>query len=89
MTVRQLTLWLFPESDFTAWAKLVGETKLTNYAAYLELLAETEATYGDRGIEVLRVSMTVEQMVDELAARGWQNTPANRAAVVGLTSDKA
>lgn len=32
MGIQQLSLWLFPESDFDAWKKLVGEAKLTSYA---------------------------------------------------------
>lgn len=84
MGIQQLSLWLFPECDFDAWKKLVGETKLTSYADYLELLAGFEATYARRGIEVTRIAMTVEQMVKELAAHGWTNTPDNRAAVIGL-----
>jgi len=50
----------------------------------LAVLVEAEATYLGRSIEVLRVSMTVEGMVEELASRGWHNTPANHGSVIGL-----
>lgn len=83
MGIQQLSLLLFPESDFEAWKKLVGETKLTSYTDYLELLAGCEATYADRGIEVIRVAMSVERMLEELA-RGWENIPDDRAIVIGL-----
>lgn len=84
MSIKSMSLWLFPEEDFASWTKLVGETKLRSYGEYVELLQGLESLYAQQGIQVRRVPLTVAEMVEELAKRGWQNSPDNRAAVVGL-----
>lgn len=79
-----IVLWEFPEPDFQEWQELVGETPLSSYADYLALLASVQADQERMGRQVVRVHFSVQRMRDELAPRGWPNTPEYRAAVVGL-----
>jgi hypothetical protein len=78
-----LALWLFPESS------LVGTPEVDDYAGYLTLLAAVQADQERMGNEAVRVPLTVAEMRSELATRGWENTPDNRAAVVGLLYNRA
>lgn len=77
-------LWEFPVADFAAWCELTGETKLASHAEYMALLAAVQADQERQGREVRRVRMTVDEMRDKLADKKWDNTPDNRAAVIGL-----
>lgn len=84
MPIDRICLWRFPEEDFAAWADLVGTPLVEDYAGYLTLLAAIQADQERQGREVVRVSMTVAEMRAELESRGWENTPGQRAAVIGL-----
>jgi hypothetical protein len=77
-------LWEFPEADFAAWRELVVDPSPRSYAAYLSLLAAVEADQERAGRRVVRVQFSVARMREELARRGWPNTPDRRAAVIGL-----
>lgn len=79
-----IALWLFPPNDFAPWCELVGEPEVNAYAEYLDLLAAVQADVERQGHDVRRVEMTVEEMIEELAAAGMANTPENRAAMVSL-----
>jgi hypothetical protein len=83
-----IALWLFPESDFASWCALVGTPEVDHYAGYLTLLAAVQADQERMGNEVVRVHLTVAEMRSGLTARGWENTPDNRAAV-GLLYNRA
>jgi hypothetical protein len=85
----RIALWLFPESDFASWCALVGTPEVDDYAGYLTLLAAVQADQERMGNEVVRVSLTVAEMRSELAAHRRENTPDNRAAVVGLLHNRA
>jgi hypothetical protein len=79
-----ITLWEFPSADFADWCQLVGEPAVGSYAEYLALLDRVQADCEDQGRTVRRVKMTVRQMRDALAEEHMDNTPDNRAAIVGL-----
>lgn len=81
-----LALWEFPNQDFPAWRRLVGETRSPtchDYEHYQRLLAAVEAEAIRTGRRVLRARFGVARMRDELTARGLPNTPPNRAAITG------
>jgi hypothetical protein len=84
-----IALWLFPESDFASWCALVGTPEVDDYIGYLTLLAALQADQERMGNEVVRVHLTVAEIRSELAVRGWESTPDNRAAIVGLLHNRA
>lgn len=77
-------LWQFPAADFDAWCELVDSPEVASHADYMALLAAIQADLERQGQTVRRVTMSVAEMRAELAARGLQNTPDNRAAVTAL-----
>ncbi len=77
----RIALWEFPAADFPDWLALVGESDCRSYADYLAMLAAVQADQEGKGIEVVRVKMTVAQMRAGLAERGLNNTAANRATI--------
>lgn len=80
----KVTLWEFPPADFADWCELVGKPVFGSYAEYLTLLDCVQADCEDQGHTVRCVKMSVRQMRDALAEEGLDNTPDNRAAIVGL-----
>jgi hypothetical protein len=84
MYLDRVTLWVFPESDFAAWRELIGAPHVDDYASYLTMLAAIQADQEWQGRKVVRVQMSVAEMIDALADHGWANSPDNRAAIVGL-----
>ncbi len=81
-----VTLWEFPEEDFSAWIALVGDPGIHDHEEYLSLLAGIEADQQRAGREVRRARFTVAEMVRRLAEAGWPNDPQHRAAVTGLVA---
>lgn len=79
-----VTLWVFPEGDFAAWRVLVGSSITQDYQGYMELLEGVEKECRLQGGTPVRVHFSIADMVTELVANDWDNTPENRAAVVGL-----
>ena len=85
-----VALWEFPPEDFPAWRCLVGDPDAAgipaDHAEYLALLGRVEADCQRQGLATRRARFTVAEMCDELARRGWPNTPENRAAITGVFS---
>ena len=79
-----ITLWVFPAEDFDEWCVLVGEPDPQDHDEYMELIAAVETECRLQGGTPVRVYFTVEEMIESLAENDWDNTPGNRAAVVGL-----
>ena len=79
-----ICLWEFPESDFGAWCELVETPEVDEYGDYITLLAAVQADQERQGRNVVRVRMTVAEMIDALANQRMKNTPDNRAAIVAL-----
>ena len=79
-----ITLWVFPQEDFEEWGVLVGEPDPRDYDEYMELIASVEEECRLQGGTPVRVYFGVEEMIEALAENDWDNTPGNRAAVVGL-----
>lgn len=77
----KIHLWQFPEADFAAWCELVGSPQVADYAGYLTMLAAIQADQERQGRDVVRAKFTVAEMRTELAARGLENAPDNRALV--------
>ena len=77
-----ITLWVFPEGDFAAWRVLVGAPEPQDYEGYMGLIEGVEKECRLQGGTPVRVHFSVADMVTELAANDWDNTPDNRAAVV-------
>lgn len=77
----QITLWQFPEADFTDWCELVGAPQVADYREYVTLLASVQADLERLGQTVVRTKFTVAEMRDALSARGLKNTPDNRALI--------
>ena len=68
--------------------RLVGESEhrsaeCRSHREHLTLLAAVQADRERSGNEVVRVRMTVGEMKAAIADRGLENTPGNRAAVIG------
>ena len=79
-----LTLWEFPPEDFCAGG-----------ASFRTPLIPTRSISGgsatgnarpSRGGRAVRVQLTIEEMLAELAAQAAQNTSENRAAIIGLVA---
>ena len=51
-------------------------------------LSGMERQAEQRGMCAVRVQLTIEEMLAELAAVGAQNTPENRAAILGLIATR-
>ena len=79
-----ITLWVVPQEDFEEWGVLVGEPDPRDYDEYMELIASVEEECRLQGGTPVRVYFGVEEMIEALAENDWDNTPGNRAAVVGL-----
>lgn len=82
--IDQIAIWMFPAADFAAWRELVGSAEVTTHAEYVDLIAAVQADQERQGRRVVRKLFTVAEMKQELASRGWANTPDNRAAVTAL-----
>ena len=82
--MERIGLWEFPPSDFAAWSALVGSSKVTSHDEYVTMLAAVQADLERMGTTVVRVRMSVAEMQSALAARGLENTPGNRTAVLLL-----
>ena len=82
--MERIGLWEFPPSDFAAWSALVGSPKVTSHDEYVTMLAAIQADLERMGTTVVRVRMSVAEMRSALAARGLENTPGNRTAILLL-----
>ena len=82
-----LTLWEFPPEDFARWRREFPNT-LDSYEEYQMWLSGMERQAEQRGVRAVRVQLTIEEMLAELAAVGAQNTPENRAAILGLIATR-
>ena len=78
-----LTLWEFPPEDFSRWRREFSDV-VDSYEEYQTWLTGMERQAEQRGTRTVRVQLTIEEMLAELAAMGAQNTPENRAAIIGL-----
>ena len=83
-------LWQFPPEDFDEWWSCVLDgcdtPECKTYAEYQTMAAALQADLERHGVEVVRVKMTVREMLTEL--RGTfetrlQNSMANRALIIG------
>jgi hypothetical protein len=82
--MERIGLWEFPPSDFAAWRALVGDLKVTSHDEYVTMLTAVQANLERMGTTVVRVRMSVAEMKSALVARGLENTPGNRTAVLLL-----
>lgn len=83
MQLDRINLWQFPECDYTAWCELVGGTsQVASHAEDMAMLAVVQADQERQGRQVVRVEISVAEMIAELDRRGWKNSPAMRAAVI-------
>jgi hypothetical protein len=80
-----MKLWEFPPEDFPAWCDLVGSPEVHTHADYLTLIAAVQADQERQGRTVLRVRLTVQEMLLRLAESGLTNTADNRALIVART----
>ena len=78
-----LTLWEFPPEDFSRWRREFSDV-VDSYEEYQVWLTGMERQAEQRGARAVRVQLTIEEMLAELAAVGAQNTSENRAAIIGL-----
>jgi hypothetical protein len=78
-----LTLWEFPPEDFSRWRREFSDV-VDSYEEYQMWLTGMERQAEQRGARAVRVQLTIEEMLAELAAVGAQNTSENRAAIIGL-----
>lgn len=76
------TLWRFPREDFADWRQFVGATNVATFEAYEELLAQAAEELIAAGYEVEFWQASVQEMRDCLLNLHYDNTPANRAAVI-------
>ena len=79
-----LTLWEFPPEDFSRWRREFSDA-VDSYEEYQRWLSGKERL-AERMGGAVRVQLTIEEMLAELAAVGAQNTPENRAAIIGLVA---
>ena len=76
-------LWLFPESDFPRWLATCHQGGyVRTYRQYLRQLDMLKQSATAQGYACVRREMTVQAMLDALAARGWPNETQYRAAVI-------
>lgn len=77
----RVALWDVPAAEFQSWRELTCSSHVPTHAAYLKLLADAENSLKRHGLSVVRTRISVAEMVQELKAHDWANTPENRAAV--------
>jgi hypothetical protein len=80
-----LTLWEFPPEDFPRWRREFSDA-VDSYEEYQMWLSGKERLAERMGAHAVRVQLTIEEMLAELAAVGAPNTPENRAAIIGLVA---
>ena len=80
-----LTLWEFPPEDFLRWRREFSDA-VDSYEEYQRWLSDRERLAERMGAHTVRVQLTIEEMLAELAAVGAQNTPESRAAIIGLVA---
>jgi hypothetical protein len=80
-----LTLWEFPPEDFPRWRREFSDA-VDSYEEYQMWLSGKERLAERMGAHAVRVQLTIEEMLAELAAGGASNTPENRAAIIGLVA---
>ena len=80
-----LTLWEFPPEDFSRWRREFSDA-VDSYEEYQRWLSDRERLAERMGAHTVRVQLTIEEMLAELAAVGAQNTPESRAAIIGLVA---
>jgi hypothetical protein len=89
VSIQQVALWQFADSEFPAWRELVGKADavatLAEYAAILDGAATEAARVG---VAVVLVRATVAEVRATLAEHGLDNTPDGRAAAIGLLAGK-
>lgn len=74
-------LWEIPSGDFDDWRMITGDSECMTYEDYVRLLESTEAAQWDAGLDVMRVRLSVKDMLGELERRRLPNTPDNLAAI--------
>lgn len=80
-----ICLWLFPESDFSAWKNLTGDA-MKNYREYADTIVAVQADLERQGHAVLRVRATVAELRAMLESKNLPNTPDGRAAAIAFLS---
>jgi len=80
-----LTLWEFPREDFPRWRREFSDSA-DSYEEYQQWLSGREREAERMGAHAVRVQLTIEEMLAELAAVEARNTPENRAAIIGLVA---
>jgi hypothetical protein len=80
-----LTLWEFPPEDFPRWRREFSDA-VDSYEEYQRWLSDRERLAERMGARTVRVQLTIEEMLAELAAQGARNTSENRAAIIGLVA---
>ena len=80
-----LTLWEFPPEDFPRWRREFSDA-VDSYEEYQQWLSGMERRAEQRGTRALRVQLTIEEMLTELAVQGARNTSENRAVIIGLVA---
>ena len=80
-----LTLWEFPPEDFCAGRREFSDA-VDSYEEYQRWLSDRERLAERMGAHAVRVQLTIEEMLAELAAQGARNTSENRAAIIGLVA---
>jgi len=80
-----LILWEFPLEDFPRWRREFPDA-VDSYEEYQQWLSGMERRAERMGTRALRVQLTIEEMLTELAVQGIQNTSENRATILGLVA---
>ena len=80
-----VTLWEFPPEDFPRWRREFSDA-VDSYEEYQRWLGERERQAEWLAVRAVRVPVTIEEMLAELAAVGAQNTSENRALIIGLVA---
>lgn len=76
-------LWMFPREDFERWQTLSGSDRtLESYDEYIAELASCHQNLLARGRTVVRVRMSFDSMLAELANRKLPNERSCRAFVL-------
>ena len=81
MMPERVNLWVFPKGDIGKWCKLTNQR--CSYTDYMSQLAAVQAGLERDGHIVVRVRFSVLQMISSLRSLGLENTPKNRAVVIG------
>jgi len=80
-----LTLWEFPPEDFSRWRREFSDA-VDSYEEYQRWLSDRERLAERMGASAVRVQLTIEEMLAELAVQGARNTSESRAAIIGLVA---